>query len=255
MKNIKKGNKMSDQSKRIAMWSGPRCLSTVLMRAWENRHDTTVWDEPLFPPFLLFTKDNSLYSEEVLAKYETNWVKVMNQMTTEPIPDGKAIYYQKHISSFLLPDQMGMDWLAKLINCILIREPREMLISLFQKRPDMTLKHTGIMTLKLIFQHVYTTTGSIPPVIDAGDLQQNPRRTLSLLCEAIGVEFTEAMLSWPTGSRTTDGIWAKDWYEPVKKSTGFRPHTPKTNSVPEHLLGVLEQCNEVYWQLYKYRLH
>ncbi|HIE01280.1 MAG TPA: hypothetical protein EYP59_13490 [Thiotrichaceae bacterium] len=246
---------MSDQPKRIAMWSGPRSLSTVLMRAWENRHDTTVWDEPLFPPFLLMTGDNS-YSEEVFAKYETNWAKVMNQMTNEPIPDGKAIHYQKHISAFLLPDQMGMDWLAKLSNCILIREPSEMLISLFQKRPDITtFEQTGIMQLKLIFQYVYRTIGSIPPIIDARDLQQNPCRTLSLLCEAVGVEFTEAMLSWPAGSHTTDGIWAKNFYDSVEKSTGFRPYKPKTNSVPDHLLGVLEQCNEIYWELYQYRLH
>jgi hypothetical protein len=248
------GNKMSDQPKRLAMWSGARSLSTALMRAWENRPDTVVWDEPLFPPYLLHTGQNYRTREEVLTKYETDWVKVVNQMTTEPIPAGKAIYYQKHISHLLL-DQMGMDWLAKLTNGILIREPSDMLTSLYRKWPDITLQRTGLPQLKRIFQYVCKTTGSIPPIIDARDLQQNPRRTLSLLCEAVGVEFSEAMLSWPAGRRATDGAWAKHWYKSVEKSTGFRLYKPKTDRVPEHLLGILEQCDEIYQPLYQYRLH
>jgi len=249
-----KSNTMSNQPKRIAMWSGARSLSTALMRAWESRPDTAVWDEPLFPPYLLLSGDDYHSRKKVLTQCETDWKKVVKKMTTEPIPEGKTIYYQKHISHLLLA-QMGMDWLPKLSNCILIREPHEMLTSLYQKWPEITLQRTGLPHLEQIFQYIYETTGAISPIIDATDLQKNPRRTLSLLCEVVGVEFSEAMLSWSAGIRTTDGAWAKQWYDSVEKSTGFRPYKPKTDRIPEHLLDVFEQCNEIYQKLYKYRLY
>jgi len=250
-----KNKTMPNQPKRIAMWSGARSLSTALMRAWESRPDTVVWDEPLFPPYLLLSGDDYHSRQEVLTQCETDWVKVVKKMTIEPIPEGKTIYYQKHISHLLLVDEMGMDWLSKLTNCILIRDPREMLTSLYQKWHEITLNRTGLPHLEQIFQYIYETTGTILPIIDATDLQKEPRRILSLLCEAVGVEFTEAMLNWPEGKRTTDGAWEKQWYESVKKSTGFRPYKPKADRIPEHLLDVLEQCNEIYQKLYEHRLY
>lgn len=245
---------ISANPKRIAMWSGARSLSTALMRAWENRPDTAVWDEPLFPTYLLLSGDDYQSRQEVLTQSETDWETVVHKMTLAPIPEGKVIYYQKHISHLLL-DEMGMEWLLALTNGILIRKPSEMLTSLHKKWPKITLQRTGLPHLERIFTYIYQMTGTPPPVIDATDLRKEPRHTLTLLCEALGIEFEPAMLSWSTGQRTTDGVWAKQWYESVEQSTGFYAYKPKAEPVPQHLLGVLEKCNEIYHNLYKHRLH
>jgi hypothetical protein len=247
---------MSQKVTYIAMWSPPRCLSTVLMRAWENRLDTVVWDEPLLAPYTFHTKEKTVVPHnELFAHHETNWVKVVKQLTA-PLPKGKTISYQKHQPDTLIEEIIGLEWINKqFTNCFLIRNPQEMLPSFLKSFPLRTLKQTSWPQLKRIFEYVHSKTGVIPHVIDTRDLQDNPRHTLSLLCEALGVEFTETMLSWPAGKRPSDGIWAKYWYGTVEKSTHFQPYQPKPKSVPDNFLGLLEQCDEIYQQLYKYRLH
>jgi len=180
--------------KRIGMWASPRCLSTVLLRSWGNRPDTFVQDEPLYPHYLLVSGRQDPEKDEVINRYETDWVKIVEQLTTGAIPKDKSIYYQKFMVYRLLP-HIDISWVTKLTNCFLIREPREMLLSYLQLWPNPTLETIGILRLKQLFEFVRESAGVIPPVIDARDLQENPRQTLSLLCEAVGVEFTDAMLN------------------------------------------------------------
>jgi hypothetical protein len=40
---------------RIALWPGPRNISTAMMRAWGNRADPVVIDEPLYAYYLKMT--------------------------------------------------------------------------------------------------------------------------------------------------------------------------------------------------------
>ena len=116
------------------------------------------------------------------------------------------------------------------------------------------MEDTGFPQQSEIFEHVWKETGRVPPVLDAADVLENPRRTLGLLCDALGVEFQEAMLSWPPGPRPTDGVWAKHWYAEVEKSTGFRPYQPKQIDLPERLEAIYAECLEDYELLYSHRL-
>lgn len=242
-----------NQPKRIAMWASPRCLSTVLLRSWSSRPDTFVHDEPLYPHYLLVSDRQDPCREEVIRSYETDWSKIVEQVTMGAVPDNKPIYYQKFMVYRLLP-HMHIDWVFKLTNCFLIREPQEMLASYIKLWPNPTLETLGTLQLKNLFESIRKHRGITPPVIDARDLRENPRRTLSLLCEAVGVEFTDAMLSWPKGTPTND-IWSKySWYDTASNSTGFNPYKPNKNSLPEHFQHLLAKCNEVYGELYKYRL-
>lgn len=234
------------------MWSGPRNISTALLRSWENRPDTVVWDEPFYAYYLHRTGSPHPGADEIITTYENAWRKVADTITG-PIPEGKAIYYQKHMTHHML-EEVEFDWLAKLTNCFLIRDPKEMITSYIRIRGDANLLDTGYPQQLRIFKHVCDTTGSIPPVIDSREVLQNPRRMLSLLCEAIGVEFSEKMLTWPAGKRSSDGVWAKHWYDAVERSTGFAPYKAKTDLVPPHLKEMLAQCNDIYQQLYQYRL-
>lgn len=237
---------------RIAMWSGPRNISTAMLRSWGNRPDTFVCDEPLYAHYLQQTGLDHPEREEVINHHETDWRKVVDWLTG-PIPEGKAIFYQKHMAHHLL-ENIERDWLGGLTHCFLIREPAEMLTSLIKHLPNPTLADTGLPQQVEIVRLVQQQTGNTPPIIDARDVLENPRRMLGLLCEAIGVEFTEAMLSWPAGRRETDGIWAKYWYDAVKKSTQFGPYRPKNEAVPPGFEHLLEQCVESYKQLYQNRL-
>ena len=237
---------------RLAMWCGPRNISTALMRAWGNRPDTFVVDEPLYAHYLRETSLPHAMAGEIIERYEADWEKVAAWLTG-PIPGGRTIFYQKQMCHHMLAG-IGRDWLGQVTNCFLIREPREMLTSLMKKLPSPTLTDTALPQQLELFNHVRESTGDVPPVIDSTEVLRDPRGMLSALCDRLGVAFTEAMLEWPPGIRESDGIWAEHWYPEVETTTGWRAYKPKDDPVPDSLSGVLEQCNEIYGQLYPHRL-
>lgn len=245
---------MTTHSLRLAMWSGPRNISTALMRSWENRPDTFVCDEPLYAHYLRATQRPHPGASEIIATHEPDWQRAVAWLTG-PIPNGKPIFYQKHMTHHLLP-QIDRSWLRSVTNCFLIRDPREMLTSYLniEQLPEPQLVDVGLPQQLEIFEFVRQHTGHTPPVLDSKDVLDNPRRMLGLLCEAVGVPFLDAMLSWPAGPRATDGVWAKHWYHSVWASTGFQPYQPKREVVPPHLQGLLEECLGIYEQLYAQRL-
>ena len=238
---------------RITMWSGPRNISTALMRAWGNRADTVVIDEPFYAFYLRATGKKHPGADKVIANGETNWRKVVNQVTG-PVPDGKNIFFQKQMTHHLLPE-VDRQWLRDVTNCFLIRDPREVIASYVKKREDPALQDLGFVQQGEIFDFVRERMSAIPPIVDAKDVLENPKRTLGLLCDAVGVEFSESMLSWPPGLRETDGIWAKYWYGEVARSRSFQPYFPRYDEVPKHLLEIHKRCRECYERLYEYRLH
>ncbi|MFN2509263.1 MAG: HAD family hydrolase [Chthoniobacterales bacterium] len=238
---------------RIAMWSGPRNISTAMMRAWGNRPDTFVVDEPFYACYLRKTGTDHPGREEVIANGETDWRKVIAQLTGD-VPQGKPIFYQKQMTHHLLPE-ISRRWLHDVTNCFLIRDPSEVITSYMKKNHDPTLEDLGFVQQEEIFDFLCSETDAIPPVIDAHDVQENPARTLRLLCEAAKVKFSESMLSWPAGLRETDGIWAKHWYAEVEKSTGFQPPKRKREEVPERLRDVYARSLQIFERLREHRLH
>ncbi|MCH9651094.1 MAG: HAD family hydrolase [Deltaproteobacteria bacterium] len=234
------------------MWSGPRNISTAMMRSWGARSDTFVCDEPLYAHYLRETQLDHPGRDEVLAAHEQDW-RVVAQWLLGPIPQGKSIFYQKHMAHHLLPE-VGREWLSSLSHCFLIRDPLEMLTSLMQVTPRPELSDTGLPQQWELFERVRRTTGSPPPVLDSKDILENPHGMLTRLCESLGVPFRESMLSWKPGPRDTDGVWAKHWYSTVAQSSGFKPFVPKDLSLPEPLKEVHRQCVEYYQKLHSHRL-
>ena len=223
------------------------------MRAWENRVDTAVIDEPFYAFYLKTTGKPHPGSQEVIEQCETDVEKIIATLTG-PVPGGAAIFYQKQMTHHLLP---GIDrgWLPGLTNCFLIRDPAEVIVSYAKKNDrDITVEDLGFEQQLGIFEYVRSRTGAVPPVIDARDVLQNPERSLQSLCRAIGVAFDPAMLSWPAGVRETDGIWAKHWYDEVIRSTTFQAYQAKAREVPDRFRAIHERCRECYEQLYEHRL-
>lgn len=237
---------------RIAMWSGPRNISTAMMRAFGNRPDTVVTDEPLYGHYLLRTGLDHPGREAVIGAQETDWRKVTAALTG-PVPGGRRVWYQKHMTHHLLPE-IGRDWLDRLTNCFLIRDPREVLASYVRTRAQPTLADLGLPQQVAIFEQVRARTGRVPPVLDARDVLGDPRRMLGLLCATIGIPFSERMLAWPPGPRPSDGVWGRHWYQSVWRSTGFRPYQPPTTPLPEALQPLAEACAPYYRMLHAHRL-
>jgi hypothetical protein len=238
--------------RRIAMWSGPRNISTALLRSWGNRPDTFVCDEPLYAHYLLKTGVQHPGADDVIRSQENDWRKVVRWLT-EYEPSGKSIFYQKQMTHHLLPE-IDRGWLDRVTNAFLIREPREVVTSFVKIAGTPRIEDTGFPQQLEIFNGVRARTGRVPAVLDSRDVLEDPPRLLRMLCESLDVEFTEAMLSWPRGPRDTDGVWAKYWYDAVLKSTTFGPYKPKNEPVPEHLTGLLDEAEKIYRQLYEHRL-
>ena len=225
-----------------------------MMRAWGNRADTAVIDEPFYAYYLERTGKKHPGADEIIARGETDWRKVIEQCGRGLSAPTKKIIFQKQMTHHLLPE-IDRGWMVDLTNCFLIRDPREVILSYIKKNPEPTLEDLGFVQQLKIFDFVRGQANSVPTIVDAKDVLQNPERTLRLLCDTIGVSFDAAMLSWPPGLRDTDGIWAKHWYDEVARSTSFQPYTPREGVVPERLREIYEQCRECYNRLYQYRLH
>lgn len=237
---------------RIAMWSGPRNLSTALMRSWGNRDDTAVVDEPLYAHYLRRTGIDHPAREAVLREQDDDWRRVASWLTGPP-PDGKSIWYQKHMTHHIT-DDVGLDWLDALRSAFLIRAPAQVIASYAEVRSAPTLDDLGLPQQWRLFTHVRERSATVPPVIDAADVLRDPPGVLRALCAALGVAFTDRMLSWPPGPRDSDGVWAPYWYGAVERSTGFAPYRERDVTVAPRFAPLLAAAEEIYQRMAEHRL-
>ncbi|MEX1995137.1 MAG: hypothetical protein WD929_10775 [Steroidobacteraceae bacterium] len=237
---------------RIAMWSGPRNISTAMMRSFGSRPDTAVSDEPLYAHYLKETGLQHPGRDAVLASQATDW-RVVAADLTGPVPGGKPVWYQKHMAHHLLP-MIGRDWLDGLTHAFLIREPDEMLVSLVKTYPAAGLADTGLPQQCEILDRVADRLGYAPPVVLASDVLKNPRCLLTKLCAALGIPFFSQMLAWEPGRRATDGVWAPHWYATVETSTGFESRRSKGVQLSAPLRRLLDECRPWYEKLCALRL-
>jgi Sulfotransferase domain len=240
------------ESVRIAMWSGPRNLSTALLRSWGNRDDTAVVDEPLYAHYLRRTGIDHPARDAVLRAQDDDWRRVTSWLAG-PAPDGRSIWYQKHMTHHITHD-VDLDWLDALRSAFLIREPVQVIASYAEVRSAPTLDDLGFPQQWRLFTHVRERTGTAPPVVDAADLLRDPPGVLRALCAALGVDFSDRMLSWPPGPRDSDGVWAPHWYGAVARSTGFAPYRPREVTVAPHLAPLLATADEIYQRMAEHRL-
>jgi hypothetical protein len=237
---------------RVAMWSGPRNISTAMMRAWENRGDCAVSDEPLYAAYLAATGLDHPGRDEVIAAGETDPQRVITTLVGDA-PDDKAIWYQKHMSHHLLPG-MAHEWIHGLTNILLVRDPREVVASYLKSRATVTPDDIGLPQQGRLFDELAERNGAAPLVIDAADFLQAPEAHLRAVCAWLGIDFTGRMLAWPAGPRPSDGIWAPHWYDAVWKSTGFEPYRARDVHLDGDAARVAEACLPVYERLREHRL-
>lgn len=203
---------------RIAMWSGPRNLSTAMMYAFGNRSDCAIWDEPFYAAYLKQTGLDHPMAAQIIATHETDPVKIADRCIGF-IPDQKPHFYTKHMPHHMTPD-MPLDWTAHCTNIHLIRHPARVIASYAAKREQVTAADLGFQQQVDMFDKIGGT------VIDGSDIRADPAGMLRLLCDVIGLDFDPIMLAWDAGPRDADGVWAAHWYHAVHKSTGFDSANP-----------------------------
>lgn len=231
---------------RVAMWSGPRNISTAMMRAWENRPDTVVVDEPLYAAYLAATGIDHPGAADVIASQPTDWHEVVRSLNA---PVDAAVHYAKHMTHHLLPG-MDLDWVPAFRNVLLIRDPAEVVASYVRSREACEPEDIGLLQQARLLEVLPEDT----PVVDAGDFLRDPEAHLRWLCDWLGIDFTERMLTWPAGPRDSDGVWAPHWYAAVGASTGFEPWRARSLELDDHDTGVAEACRPAYDLLHARRL-
>lgn len=237
---------------RIAAWSGPRNISTAMMRAWENRTDTVVWDEPFYAHYLRETQLDHPGKDEIIAAGDPDWRSVAAALTG-PIPQERGVFYQKHMTHHLLP-HMGTEWFAQVTHAFLLRDPREVLLSYVKSRPTVTAEDIGVPQQSAIYDLVRQQTGQDPVVIDSGEFLRDPEGHLRAWCDRLGLAFDAHMLHWRAGPRDTDGVWAPHWYDAVLKSTGFEPWRERDRAVPAEHRAIVDVCMPLYERMFARRL-
>ncbi len=236
---------------RIAMWSGPRNISTAMMRSFENRADTVVVDEPFYAAFLAATGIGHPMRAESLASQPTDWREVIRTILG---PVERPVFYQKHMTHHMLP-QIDRGWIAQCRNAFLIRAPERVLASYTEKRPDVTLRDIGFVEQRELFEQEADRLGRPPPVIESADILRDPRAALTALCAALDVPFSDRMLRWPAGKRATDGVWAPVWYRAVEESTGFAATVEKPlPQLNDDLRRLTDLARPHYEALARYKL-
>lgn len=234
------------------MWSGPRNISTAMMRAWENRQDCAVSDEPLYAHYLAHTGLDHPGREEVVAAGDTDWRRVVQAITTGPAPGSAPIWFQKHMTHHLLP-HIDREWILTLRNVLLIRDPREVVASYLKSRASVAPEDIGLPQQAALYDEL-RDAGATPPIIDAGEFLRAPEAHLRTLCEWLGIEFSGRMLHWPKGTRASDGIWAPHWYAHVWDSTGFEVPVEREITLSGEAAGVAEACRPHYMRLHALRM-
>jgi hypothetical protein len=227
---------------RICAWSGPRNVSTALMYSFARRPDTRALDEPLYGHYLKTTGASHPGSLEIIASMDSDGERVVAETILGPCD--RPILFMKQMTHHLV--SLDHAFLRHTVNILLIREPREVLLSLSRVLDaSPTASDTGLRQQATLFGEL-EALGQRPPILDSRELLEDPRGVLAELCERVGIPFDECMLSWPSGPHPEDGVWAKHWYASVHKTTGFEPYAPRSEALPDGLEEVLEECQEHY---------
>jgi len=226
---------------KIAMWSGPRNLSTAMMYAFGNRPEFAAWDEPFYAPYLKATGISHPMRKEILATHETNANRVAD-LISGAAPDGKKHWYMKHMG-FHMCDGFPLDWADGCVNIHLIRHPARVIASYAAKRDNPTLQDVGFKQQTEVFERFPG------PVIDSDDIRRDPEGMLKKLCESIGLAWDPVMLSWQSGPKPFDGAWAPHWYKSVHDSKGFAGKEGDLPTLNSHAAAVAGQAMPFYGHL------
>lgn len=243
---------MTTEPVRLCLWSGPRNISTATMRSFEARGDCAVWDEPFYGYYLKETGLDHPGGAETLALWPTDPDEIA-AACAGPAPDDRSEFFQKHMCQHML-DGLDLSWTTACRHIFLIRDPAEVAASYHATLKRASVEDLGAIRQARLYDEISALTGRDWPVIEGADVLENPAGMLAAVCDAVGIAYTDAMLSWPSGRRASDGPWAPYWYSRVEASTGFEPRRESPHDLPDSLSDVVAQCAPAYEHLKRFKL-
>ena len=232
---------------KIACWSGPRNISTALMRSLSSRKDTFVSDEPFYAYYLKKTGLNHPMAEQIIDYYPNTYDQAVDSINKK-IPESKKIWYQKHMAHHLI-NLKDIGWIKDFDNCFLIRHPKNVINSYIRKNQLNHIDELGYPQQWKLIDHLIENKKDII-VIDSSILLENPKKILNEWCKNLNIEFYETMLSWSKGPYPTDGIWWKHWYNNVINTNQFELFDKKSNTIPNRYQNIYNEALDYYKKLY-----
>lgn len=243
---------MSKTILRIAMWSGPRNMSTTMMRSFGARPDTVCVDEPFYAAYLGLTGLRHPMTDEIFATQSRDPLDIVRDMSgNSGLQTG--VFYQKHMTHHMVP-AISRDWMASCRNVFLIRHPARVIASYVRKMDDISLQAIGFPQQLSLFEYAKAIEGQVPLVIDSTDILNDPSTMMSSLCSALGLDWRAEMLAWETGAKPEDGAWAPHWYDAVWRSSGFGPRPGPLPPLDRDLGGLHQEALEIYEHLAAHKL-
>ena len=243
---------MSGPVTRIAMWSGPRNISTAMMYAFAARGDCAVWDEPFYAAYLTATGLAHPMAAEVMAAGMTDPTDVAAACRVGP-PGDQPIFYQKHMCQHMI-EGVPRDWMNGVTNVFLIRHPCRVMASFGAKYEDADLMDIGFVQQAELFDQVADRLGQAPIVVDSADIRRTPGPMLQALCASLAIPYTPAMLHWQAGPKPYDGVWAPHWYGAVHRSTGFAEPEGAMPTLSGRFAAIAEAALPAYERLASFSL-
>lgn len=235
---------------KIACWSGPRNISTALMRSWSSRLDTFVSDEPLYAYYLKETGFNHPMHNDIINTYPTNYNLIVKSLTSN-IPEGKKIWYQKHMAHHLL-SLNNMSWIKNFHNCILIRHPKHVINSYIKKNQLLTVFDLGYPQQLSIIEFLKKEKLKFF-IIDSDDFLKNPEKEINNWCNFLKIDFEKSMLKWAKGPHINDGIWGKHWYNSINNSTKFYKIKKNLSQDYKEYQTIYNDAKKIYKKIYNIR--
>ena len=244
-----------DNKKIIAMWSGPRNLSTALMYSFENRGDTKIEDEPFYGYFLSNNQIMHPDRDVIINIMETDKYKLISYLSDIENLQNERIWYQKQMTHHInITDDIS--WIKHITNCFLIRDPMDVIISYKKIYSEVSMNLIGLEQQNKIFDYVLNNINDKPLVIDAHDLRNDPENILKKACQKLNIKFTKKMIQWTAGPKKNEGVWGEYWYQNVWNTTSFiKEKNSQNKRVKPNIKNLYEQAKIFYDKLYHYKIN
>lgn len=211
------------------------------MYSFAQRPGWSVVDEPFYAAYLARTGADHPGRDHVLQSQTLDVRRVWMELQQLKGPT-----YLKNMAHHM--DGVDLAPAAGWKHILWIRSPRKVIASFAKVVPDVQLRDVALRE-QLDALNQLQLMGSQYVVVDSDQLLRNPERGFQKLCAALNLEFRPEQLSWPSGPKPYDGVWAPHWYAQVHQSTGFGSAAPEPPRMAERLEALAEEAAPWYAQL------